>query len=284
MNANPLDFLHENYLETPFEVSLETLALCNAACTFCPYPTLERKFTKLSDNTIASLIDQMSEFDRSFAFSPFKVNEPLLDKRLLTILRTVNRRVPQAVLRLFTNGSPLTRETIHEIHALECVEHLWISLNSHEPEEYHRLMGLRMAHTVRNLDTLHDMMMSGQFRHAVTVSKVSKAPEAEFDFRFYCVTRWPLFKVQIIKQDGWLGYVPPSDPRIPDTPCMRWFELSILATGQVSLCCMDGKGEFIIGDINQQSMLDIYNNPKWRTRRELMLSRRSIHPCSTCTY
>jgi MoaA/NifB/PqqE/SkfB family radical SAM enzyme len=30
------------YLDFPVHVHLETNALCNAACNFCPYPTLER--------------------------------------------------------------------------------------------------------------------------------------------------------------------------------------------------------------------------------------------------
>src|SRR5262249_27338104 len=31
------------YLDYPQEVHIETLAMCNATCTFCPYPTMDRQ-------------------------------------------------------------------------------------------------------------------------------------------------------------------------------------------------------------------------------------------------
>jgi hypothetical protein len=40
------------YLDYPLIVQIETIALCNAACTFCQYPDLGRKGDKLSDQTI----------------------------------------------------------------------------------------------------------------------------------------------------------------------------------------------------------------------------------------
>lgn len=281
---NPhLNFLRAHYLDQPYEVSFETLALCNAACTFCPYPSLERKGTVMDDITIDSLIEQMREWPHPFYISPFKVNEPLLDKRLARICRSINTYIPHASLRLFSNGSPLTTNRIHEIDGLSNVVHFWVSLNSHDPEEYQRLMSLDFHHTARNLDRLHTLVMQGYFRHPVVLSKVSRASR-ENDFHQYCNHRWPMFQVRIIKQDGWLGYVPPRDPAIPEAPCQRWFELSILATGIVSLCCMDGQGSFPIGNIREQTLLEIYNAPLWRDRRERMISRREVHPCDTCTY
>lgn len=276
-------FLRAHYLDQPYEVSIETLALCNAACTFCPYPTLERKGTRLPDEAIQMLIEEMRHWPNPFYISPFKVNEPFLDKRLIPICAHINAAIPNAMLRLFSNGSPLTFYKLREIDSLANVAQLWISLNSHISAEYKSLMSLDFENTATKLDTLHGMVSNGYFRHPVVLSKVT-AGEDESGFQTFCANRWPLFQVFLIKRDGWLGYVPPMDSSIPDTPCNRWFELSILATGVVSLCCMDGKGEFPIGDINTQSLLEIYNSYHWRDRRERLISRREVHPCSTCTY
>lgn len=276
-------FLRANYLDQPYEVSIETLALCNAACTFCPYPTLERKGTRLGDEVIQSLIEEMRHWSKPFYISPFKVNEPFLDKRLMSICHHINASIPHAMLRLFTNGSPLTFYKLREVDSLANVAHLWISLNSHDPGEYQALMSLEFENTATKLDTLHNMIRAGSFRHPVVLSKVTDTFD-ESAFQMYCAKRWPLFQVCLIKRDGWLGYVPPMDSTIPDTPCARWFELSILATGIVSHCCMDGKGEFPIGNIHLNTLRDIYNAPLWRDRRERMISRRDLHPCNTCTY
>lgn len=279
-------WVRESYLHQPLEVSVETFALCNAACTFCPYPTLERKGTKMSDHLLDRIISELCGFEAPFFFAPFKVNEPFLDPRVIGLCQRLNELQPLARLRLFTNGSTLTPSRIIEIGALSNVEHLWVSLNSHVPADYRALMGLHFDQTAQKLDTLHTLIETGNFHHPVILSKVSATPHNEWTFEDYCKTRWPLFLTHIIKRDGWLGFVPPADPRIPDAPCGRWFELSILATGLVSLCCMDGKGEFPIGDLRSEhaTLLSIYNAPHYKERREHMLSRRAVHPCSTCTY
>ena len=265
-------------MDQPHEVSIETLAQCNARCTFCPYPTLERIGTKMSDELIDRLIEEMAAFKRPFIFSPFKVNEPLLDKRLIPICESFNERAPHGYLRIFTNGAPLTDANIEGIAKLKNVRHLWISLNSHEPEEYERLMGLKFEHTAKRLDRLH----ASKFPHPVMLSCVGFPNEP---FRRYCYERWPKFDSMAISKSGWIDYTDPQISEVPDTPCSRWWELSITASGVASLCCMDGEAAYPIGNVEKQTMLEIYNAPAWRERREKLLSRKDAGaPCATCTY
>jgi MoaA/NifB/PqqE/SkfB family radical SAM enzyme len=273
--------LQRRYLDQPNEVSLETLTLCNARCTFCPYPTLERKGTRMPDELIASVVEQMAEFEQPFHFAPFKLNEPFLDPRLIPLLERVNRDVPNASLRIFTNGTPLTPEKVEEVARLKNVRHLWVSLNSHLKDEYEALMGLKFEIVTKRLDYLHSI----DFPHDVMLSCVGFPNE---DFRRYCFDRWPKFESMAIMRTSWLGYVTPQDSPIPNAGCSRWFELSIMADGKVSLCCMssgENKGpEFVIGDVTSHSLLEIYNQPKLKGRREMLWSRKNIFPCSTCNY
>src|SRR6185369_7884552 len=156
------------------------------------------------------------------------------------------------VLRLFTNGAALTPKNIEQIAKLKKVAHLWVSLNSHIPEEYERVMGLDFEQTAKRLDYLH----SQPFPHTVVLSTVGYPNE---EFRYYCFKRWPNFESVAIKRDSWLGYTDAQKTEVPDTPCSRWFELSITATGKSALCCMDGTGEHGIGDASNQTLLEIYN-------------------------
>jgi radical SAM protein with 4Fe4S-binding SPASM domain len=265
------------YLDQPKEVNLETFSKCNAACTFCPYTQLERIGTKMSDELIDRLVGEMEKFRLPFWFSPFKVNEPLLDKRVLPLLERVNRRIPKCRIRLFSNGSTLTDANLDRIAGLKRLEHLWVSLNDYREAEYEKLMGLSWKRTTENLDRLH----ARDFPHTVMLSCVGFPNE---DFRRYCFDRWPKFKSMAIKQDAWIDFIEAQEKVVPDKPCWRWFELNIMADGKVSLCCMDGEGKYQIGDINKQSLLEVYNSPHWRDRREKLVSRRSIDPCSRCTY
>lgn len=276
---SPYEGMREQYLDFPIEVSIESLALCNARCTFCPYPTLDRKGERMPDELLDRLIGELVSWQRPMYFSPFKVNEPLLDKRTIGVCERINRESPTVVLRMFTNGAALTPDKIEQVARLKNVAHLWVSLNSHIPEEYERVMGLKFEQTAKRLDYLHEHRQS--FPHNIVLSTVGYPNE---DFRYYCWERWPLFESVAIKRDAWLGYVDAQNKAIPDTPCSRWFELSIMANGKVALCCMDGEGAFSIGDVTTNTMLDVYNAPHWRDRREKLVSRRTIHPCATCSY
>jgi len=268
--------LRNHYQSQPAEVSLETLALCNARCTFCPYPTLERQGVKMPDELIYRLIDEMSKWQIPFYFSPFKVNEPLLDSRLMDICRQVNERIPIAVLRLFTNGSALTDKHVESIAGLKRVYHLWISLNSHIPEEYEEVMGLNFEQTARKLDNLH----SKDFPHKVVVSRVG----IDNEFMFYVQQRWPKFCPVLIKRDAWIDYIT-IDDEVPSTPCIKWWELNITATGKAALCCMDGTAEYGFGDVNNQSLLEIYNHPTLARWRNAKLNRKEAGlPCARCSY
>ena len=274
------------YSDWPHEVSIETQAICNAKCGFCPYTTLERIGEKMPDAMLDIIIEQLKAHPEPFIISPFKVNEPFLDKRLLPFCRKVNAELPQAWLRLFTNGSALTAANVAGVARLERVYHLWCSLNEHRPDEYKALMGLDWGRTVSNLDHVHNEIVAGRFPHKMMVSKVTSL-DADIDngFRAFVADRWPRFGCMVIKRDGWLGHVEPSNPAIPDTPCVRWWELSITATGLVSLCCMDGEGKHAIGDLRTQTIHEIYNGKAWKARRMALASRRnSASPCSNCTY
>ena len=273
------------YLTQPFEVSIETLAMCNARCTFCPYTTLDRKGVRMDTDLIIRLLLEMSHFEQPFFFSPFKVNEPLLDDRLFYILQTFERTCPFGRIRLFTNGSTLTRHNVMAISLFDRIEHLWISLNSCNAKDYEKIMGLNFENTCKKLDFLHKEKDAGLFAHPVVVSAVADdRPDVNFDFREFVLDRWPLFQATIIKRDGWLGYVEPSDPRIPFRNCSRWFELSVMATGKVALCCMDGTGEFFIGDVHTHTLLEIYNNRFWQKHRDRGVTRQQFSPCNRCTY
>jgi MoaA/NifB/PqqE/SkfB family radical SAM enzyme len=278
--------LREFYLDWPYEISLETFAKCNASCTFCPYTTLDRIGEKMPDELIDAIIEELKDHPHPFLISPFKVNEPFLDKRLIPICRKINAELPNAILRLFSNGSALTEKHIDEVATLSRVTHLWISLNEYEADAYKATMGLDFDRTVANLDLLHSKKASGAFPFDVMISRVRQAlipNDADNAFSAFVKDRWPLFGVHLIKRDSWLGFTEPNDPEVPDAPCARWFELSVMATGKVSLCCMDGEGEFSIGDI-RDGVFNTYNSAHWRERRLKMVSRKTIHPCSSCNY
>ncbi len=71
---------------------------------------------------------------------------------------------------------------------------------------------------------------------------------------------------------------------VPSYGCEHVHRLDILASGRVTLCCMDQDGEHGWGDANELSVLELYNHPRAVEYRELHATgrRRQIDPCGTC--
>jgi hypothetical protein len=58
-----------------------------------------------------------------------------------------------------------------------------------------------------------------------------------------------------------------------------------MASGKVALCCMDGEGKHVVGDVNEQSVLDVYNSHDYKKMRQFSFSRlAAASPCDTCIY
>jgi MoaA/NifB/PqqE/SkfB family radical SAM enzyme len=225
----------------------------------------------------------MISWDRLVYLSPFKLSDPLLDNRLLPLCERINAASDKIVLRIFTNGSALTPAKVAGIAKLKRLSYLWISLNEHRPEEYEKLMGLKFERTARNLDYLHEQ----DFPHQVMLSTVGYPNEP---FRRYCFDRWPKFQSMAIKKDAWIDFTDAQSPQVPDAPCSRWFELSITSSGRAVTCCMDdGEDDrYVIGDVRESTLYEIYNSPRWRDRREQLVSRKTLDPetspCARCSY
>lgn len=276
-----------HYMDYPVEVSIETQAVCNAACTFCPYSNMARQGDKMPNELIGKIIDDLKLIPNniSFTISPFKVSDPFLDKRIFSICEKINTELPHARLRLFTNGSPLTPEIIDKISKIKNVIHLWVSLNEYEVAEYEKLMSLPFAKTIEKMDALHARVKDG-YPHPIMVSRVADGSLRDKGFFDFVKSRYPLFDVFLIGRGDWTGQVDVTlQKNAPPTGCSRWYELSIMASGKVALCCMDGEGKYVIGDVREKSVLDIYNHPQYKKMRQFTASRlAAASPCDTCVY
>ncbi|MDP6951696.1 MAG: SPASM domain-containing protein, partial [Alphaproteobacteria bacterium] len=133
---------------------------------------------------------------------------------------------------------------------------------------------------------LHKSVAAGDFDFPVTINRVMDGSEADMRFLAWGQERFPAFRTTVSLRKDWNGQV---DERTtfhsaPDLPCQRWFDLSIMATGKVTICCMDGSGEWTIGDARESNLLDLYNLPAQRAIRMEAKSRLSVEACRNCTH
>ncbi|HEY9863067.1 MAG TPA: tetratricopeptide repeat protein, partial [Candidatus Obscuribacterales bacterium] len=141
---NAIENLYEKkyWLDYPLNVSIETFSSCNAACNFCPYPSLDRKGTKMSEDLFKKIIDELSE-PKDYVLPSInltRVNEPFLDKRIFEFMSYVNAKLPLTKIKLFTNASLLDEKKLDQLLEIKNFGSLTISFNDHRPVEYEKVM------------------------------------------------------------------------------------------------------------------------------------------------
>jgi hypothetical protein len=272
------------YLRYPAVVHLETQAVCNAACSFCPYPTMERKGTRMPDSLIDKILDDLSAIPRDLPFqlAPYKVSDPFVEARIFDIMRKVNATLPNAYISLITNGAALNDANIAKLNAVRNIVYLHVSLNFCDADEYEAVMKIPFERTVQRLDVLHE----SELGFPVRLTRVSGNRDSDRAFTQWTARRYPRFETIVVPRNDWIGEVPGAQATaVPDAPCHRWFDLSVTATGVVALCCMDGDARYPKGDVRTENALDIYNRPHLLDMRTRLMSRREApDPCRRCTY
>jgi hypothetical protein len=277
------------YLGYPYLVHLETLATCNAACTFCPYPTLDRQGTRMPDALIEKIIGDLTAVPRAvqFTLAPYKVSEPFLDVRLPDILDLARAKLPNALVYLSSNVAALTEKKMDDLARHTNIAILTLSINSDDPEEYEAVMKIPFDRTLARLTALHERAAARRYPFPIRITRVTAGRDADRSFMDWARAHFPAFQAMIFPRNDWIGtaVTPGAHDVVPDAPCHRWFDLSIMATGEVALCCMDGKGEYPKGDVRTQHVLEIYNQPRLVELRKTLISRRQAgDPCNRCTY
>ncbi len=284
--------LFEKYLDYPLEVTIETTGKCNARCVFCPHHELERRNEYMSDALFMRIIDQLKEIPKThyYYLSPFKVNEPLMDKQIFERIGIINEQLPNAYIRLFSNFNMATDEHIRRIGMIKNLSDMDISLNSLDKEEYKALMGLNLEKTKRSIHRLLEYMRKIGLniqKPNIVFSRVAQSPSTDWEylkqfnieFKDYLDIATPY----VIPKQEWIDFIPSEAPLNQGRPCMRWSDLNICCNGVVAFCCMDGRGAYPWGNIMEKTALEIYNQPKYRRLREECPNKAEITPCRYCS-
>lgn len=93
-------------------VAIETMSGCNYRCSFCPIGKVPLPSGKMELDLYLRILKQLRDFDGEI--HPFLMNEPLLDKRIVTLCRLAREHTRARVV-IQTNGSRLTRELAEEL-------------------------------------------------------------------------------------------------------------------------------------------------------------------------
>ncbi|MGF1448645.1 MAG: radical SAM/SPASM domain-containing protein [Opitutales bacterium] len=274
-----------HWLDFPMIVSIETYSKCNAACSFCPYTELERHGARLAPEKVKSLLDQVAAFEvHPERLTLCRVNEPLLDRRIFDYLEYAQSVLPTTTLCLFSNGQALTPEVIERLNHIKQFKNLNVSFNEHDPEIYHKVMGLDYSKTLPRLDALFSQREAGELNFGLSISRVGTSDAQDDAFLDWCRQRWPGVPAQSLARMTWVGTETGEIVQAPRAGCTQWFSLHVLADGSCAFCCIDGFGSGTPQHVDEHTLLEIYNTPAKRRMRERETFRTEVEGCAQCVH
>jgi Radical SAM superfamily len=276
------EYMIDRFMHSPRVLSIETYVKCNAICEFCPYPTSARIGQKMDIGLIQKIIDDVAASDiHPEHFVPCRISEPMFDRRMYTIFDYAAMKLPKTGIGHFTNGTTLRPKNIDRLSVLPNLGFINVSLNSHQPNEHKRLMGLKFELVLENLRTLHQAFEKRGVTKPVYLTRVGDGTQQDIDFMDWCRSNFPLFTPMCRPRFDWLGKTYAMDTSRIAMGCSQWFSLNFLANGRDALCCIDDDARYGTGDARTENALEIYNHP---TRMELRKRKmRSLHPaCAMC--
>lgn len=281
------------HMDYPRNIQLETVGRCNAKCDFCPHGELDRKFESMSDSLFEKIVNEASVIPATSPLNFFMnvVNEPFMDKNIFSKMRLLNERIPHATIGIYTNMSVMPALFFEKLSEIKQITFWNVSFQAANKAEYERSMGIDFERSVANIKRFLDRNRKEQLvKGPILISRTGTGGQDDTRFIEECKSLFaeydcdeeivPFYK----NRADWLGQVKvDGQSEVPVLlPCNQWLNISIFCNGVVPHCCMDAQGRFPFGDVNKQSILEIYNSPHFRNLRENVVSRDVIYPCNTC--
>lgn len=230
-----------------------------------------------------------------FLLTLARINEPLLDKRLKSFSFHVDANLPNASQVFWSNGSTLLPGKFEWMGSI-IGSTLVVSLNSVHEKNHTQLMGFGLKKVFRNLDYLHELKEKNSFKTNVVLNAPYQSLDSSGEFLGFCRKRWPQFTPNVLPFFKWQGdiaagekerlasqFFSDKEANISEQGCGQWFDLHILANGQVTKCCIDEAGHKNDDySVALNSVLDLYK--KSLPLREHVPSRREVEECRACTH
>jgi len=254
-------------------LQVETTNHCNAQCLFCPHYKLELKGF-MAQELYEKIIIEASQLPNLMMFHPMLNGEPFLDKQLIPRLQFARSKLPDVEMEIYTNGSLLTDEIIYQLKEIGNIR-MSVSLNGLKPETRKAIMGLddywKIVQSLKLMESLG-------IKYRTTMVAYPEISREE-------VEAFVESGGTAIRYQSWAGTQYPYERR-RWTQCPRAInQMTVLYTGDVCLCCFDPFGEVNFGNLNTESMEEIWHSNRHKEYQNKHKQGRGeeLPKCRACT-
>lgn len=265
-------------------ITIEVNSRCNRKCWFCPNSVLDRMTDnyEMSWELFEKIIHELKRIDYSGVVTYSFYNEPLLDGSLAKRISFVKEKLPNCRQLITTNGDYLDKETLDNI--IEAgLDYLIISVYEKNDVSYDWT-----REDAKN--SIERIIKRAEI--PISYSESSDEVVVVFGKKQNCFIRLQDYDFRLVGHNR--GEI--LDANLPlkkqtartDVCCNGFVTLNIYYTGECTICGnmrpdWEPHKQFIIGDVNKDSIFDVFASEKARSFRTKMCGDINVSPCNSCT-
>jgi len=233
-------------------IEIETINKCNNDCPFCPVNIHSdtREFRRMSDDLFYSILKQLSALQYSGHIAIFSNNEPYMDNRILEFIKATRVSLPEAYTYIYTNGTLLTLDKF-----IESMKWLDLIIIDNYNDAYEFLPTVReiYQYCLGKPDLENRVRICKRAKNEKLTTRGGQAPNRE-----------------LIKISG--------------ITCLLPFQQFVVRPdGKVSLCCNDALGKYTLGDLYEETIIDVwYGKAYEKVRKKIYNGRDNLPLCIGC--
>lgn len=265
----------------PKVVLIDTISYCNLRCSMCVHKEMRRKKGVMPWNLFTKIIDEIAETNKDVRVWMVFFGEALILKRkkptiFEMIAHAKSRGLKDVVLN--SNGNLLDNEAARGL--IESgLDAIYIGIDAFKPETYAKVrVGGNYKKTVDNVINLINLKKQMNSEHPVVHAQfvemdINKDEKKDF------IEFWKAYGAiaKIRPKVSWAGKIESPNLILGNQdrwPC-HWAmqTMSITDSGKVVTCAVDLDACFIAGDINNQSLKEVWKG-RLKELRQLHISGR----------
>ncbi len=275
----------------PLFLFVEATNNCNSSCRFCPRLQGNRKLGYLDFNLYKKLIDESVKYGKRGVIGLAKDGEPLLHPKIDELIKYANDKKAAHIIQITTNAS-LLNEGMSKKILNSGLDDLRISIDAVNPDTYKKLKGHDYLEKVeKNVNDFLKLRNENKLKKPFVRVKFLKLEEnhneeKEFIIKWKNKADWVetscFFKWGDIEDLDLKSNHKDNKRYVCNYP---WYWMTIDYQGNVSPCCLDYNSSLIMGNVNNNTIEEIWNNGAFKKfrRAHLNLDFKDYPICRECT-
>lgn len=288
-------------LPAPLVVFVEPTNVCNFKCPICPesfsdYQQQAGYYQRMARSTWQQVWQSLAAWDKKPVVRFYHVGEPLLNMNLATMISEAHHL--GARTELTTNASRLNQQWA-ELLIDSGLDYVRVSVYGTSDADYFASTGTMWKHgdILQNVKALRRLRDENHLSRPHIYAELVGAGDVElFHWQWNGIAdecgvkqlhNWGAALVQLGQQPRQV-LVEEGGPywRVPQKVICPYpfFELVVKANGDVTVCCVDWNGSLVVGNVNDESLQDIWAGERLRTLQQTHLAGRrgDIEMCRDC--